>query len=140
MTASPSITILLVDDDGFVRAAIKNMLQRIGQFEVTPAGDGHAALEILQSARPDLILCDIGMTPMNGLEFVERLRAHAEPELRKLPIIMLTANNNGGTMLKAMKFGIAGYLLKPISAKQLHARIEAALKRQLPPASGEEVA
>lgn len=140
MTAAPSIRILLVDDDGFVRAAIKSMLQRIGQFEVTPARDGHDAFEILLSLKPDLILCDIGMTPMNGLEFVERLRTHADQEMRKLPIVMLTANGKGGTILKAMKFGIAGYLLKPISAKQLRARIETALKRQIPPSGAESVA
>jgi CheY-like chemotaxis protein len=140
MTAPPPIRILLVDDDGFVRSAIKSMLQRLGQFEVTTARDGYDALETLHALEPDLILCDIGMTPMDGLEFVENLRAHADPQMRAMPVVMLTANGKGGTILKAMKFGIVGYLLKPISAKQLRARIEAALKRRLPPAGAEKVA
>lgn len=133
MTLSPPTTILIIDDDGFVRATIKSMLQSIGQFEVMPARDGQAALEFIAGFKPDIVLCDIGMTPMNGLEFVERIRKHDDAQLRTLPIIMLTANGTEQMILKAMKFGIAGYLLKPISAKLLRERIESVLKKKIHP-------
>jgi two-component system chemotaxis response regulator CheY len=135
MRDAPPIKILIVDDDKFVRSAMVAMLQRIGPFQVTPASNGYDGLDALKSILPEVILCDIGMDGMSGLEFVERVRANEDAQIRAIPIIMLTVNGRGGMILKAMKFGIAGYLLKPVSAKQLCARIESVLKRQLGAAS-----
>jgi two-component system chemotaxis response regulator CheY len=80
------------------------------------------------------------MTPMNGLEVVERIRGHADAQIRATPIIMLTANGKEGTILKARKFGIAGYILKPISAKLLRERIEAVIKKKLRPPGATDAA
>jgi two-component system chemotaxis response regulator CheY len=129
MKAPVQRKILLVDDDSFVRSTIRSMLQIGGQFEVIPARDGQSALELFDSFKPELVLCDIGMTPMNGIELVERIRGHADPVLRDVPIIMLTANSKEATIVKTATFGIAGYILKPVSATQLRSRIEAVLNK-----------
>jgi DNA-binding response OmpR family regulator len=130
MSGPQPTKILIVDDDGFVRSTIKSMLQSTGQFEVVQARDGQTALELIDRVKPDLVLCDIGMTPMNGIELVQRIRKLPDYLLSTTPIIMLTANGKEKTIVKAMELKIAGYVLKPISAKQLRLRIEAVLDKQ----------
>ena len=65
--------ILIVDDEPFMRTTVKAMLRMIGRFLVMDATDGTDALAKVSSFKPDLIICDIGMTPMGGIEFVDRL-------------------------------------------------------------------
>jgi two-component system chemotaxis response regulator CheY len=127
MTAAPSKRILLVDDDSFMRSTIKRMLRVIGYGDVSEAGDGSTALSMVEECRPDLIICDIEMAPMRGLEFVEKLRRAEEPALRDTPVIMLTGDVNEATVRNAVKLGIRGYLAKPVSPKQLGARVAAVL-------------
>ena len=67
------------------------MLRRIGEFELDEAADGHAALEMLGSTRPDLVICDIRMQPMDGFDFLEQVRRHKDPERRATRIVLLTA-------------------------------------------------
>lgn len=128
--------ILLVDDEAFIRTTIKHMLRNVAQYgalQVFEARDGETALTLVRSSAPDLIICDIGMAPMSGLDFVKELRGLADPALRQTPVIMLTADANEGTVVEAMRVGANGYLLKPVSANQLRARMEATFKRTFPP-------
>jgi CheY-like chemotaxis protein len=125
--------ILIVDDEPFMRATIKHMLRSIGQFEVSEAGDGAAALTLVSEVEPELILCDIGMLPMSGLEFVRRLRGLDDPGLARTQVIMLTANAQERTVKDAARLAISGYLLKPVSPRRLGARMRALFE---PTASG----
>jgi DNA-binding NarL/FixJ family response regulator len=79
--------------------------------------------------RPHIIICDIEMLPTGGIEFVEKLHGHADPALRGTPVIMLTADRNEATIQTAARLRLAGYLVKPVSSKQLTDLVRTALKR-----------
>lgn len=115
--------ILVIDDEVFLRTTIRQQLRLLGAFEIQEAGTGNAALEAVGVFRPDVIFCDIDMQPMSGLEFVERLRAFEDECVRQTAVIMLTGNAHRETVTGALRLGISGYLIKPVSAKQLGLRI-----------------
>ncbi len=136
MTQAVVTRILLVDDEAFIRTTIKHMLRGMAAYrtlEVLDASNGATALELVRTSEPCLILCDVSMAPMSGLDFVKELRGLPDLWLRQIPVVMLTADAQEETVAKAMSLGANGYLLKPISTKQLHARIEATFKRVLSP-------
>ena len=125
MSALPYLRILILDDEPFMRRTIKAMLRVVGRFAVTEAGDGETALRLLPTARPDVVLCDISMEPMNGLQFVQRLRSHSDPRLRAMAVVMLTVHADEPTIQAVADLGINGYLVKPISPKLLGDRLGA---------------
>jgi two-component system chemotaxis response regulator CheY len=126
------LRILIVDDERFMRSTIKAALRVVGCLDIAEAADGETALRLVGEYKPDLVLCDIGMEPMTGLQFVKRLRNHANPALREIPIVMVTAHADASTVLKAADLGIAGYLVKPISPKQLEDRLRAIFRHRQP--------
>ncbi len=136
MSGPPTLRVLIVDDESFVRSTIKAILRVIGDFAVTEAGDGEAALALLEieSNRPDLVLCDLNMQPMGGLQFVGALRSHANPALRDIAVVMVTVHADELSVQNAVRLKIAGYLVKPISPKQLRDRLQAIFRdwRPLP--------
>jgi two-component system, chemotaxis family, chemotaxis protein CheY len=111
--------VLVVDDEPFMRRTIKAVLRMAGKFLVEEADDGDAALALLPTFKPDIVLCDVQM-----------LRGHREAALRDTPVIMLTGNPDEATVLNATRLKVSGYLVKPVSPKQLAARIEAALTKR----------
>lgn len=117
--------ILIVDDDRFMRKTLKTMLRVVGQFDYEEADDGAAALESVSAGRHDLVICDVGMTPMGGLEFVAKLRNHPDETLRTTPVIMFTADTKEATIRGAAQLRVDGYLVKPVSPKQLADRLRA---------------
>jgi CheY-like chemotaxis protein len=76
---------LVVDDDKVMMMFVVNILNRLGAGEVREAANGKSALAMVESFRPDVVLSDIHMSPMDGIEFVRQLRAHPVAELRKTP-------------------------------------------------------
>jgi two-component system chemotaxis response regulator CheY len=114
-------SILIVDDDAFMRMTVRTIVGSVGRFVFEEAGDGAEALEKLAMFRPDLVLCDIGMAPMGGLAFVEALRGQADPALRDIRVVMLTADATESTIVTAGRLQISGYLLKPVSPKRVSA-------------------
>ena len=126
-----TIKILLVEDEPFMCATLKWMLRGLGRPDVSQAADGLAAFAILRSGyRPDLIMCDVQMEPMDGLTFMRHLRGMSELELAETPAIMLTATSDGQTVREALDLGNTDYLLKPVSPKLLAEHIEASLARK----------
>jgi CheY-like chemotaxis protein len=121
--------ILVVDDERFMRTTIKSMLRAAGYFNVDEAADGAAALSTIDVFRPHLVLCDVAMSPMGGIEFVEKLRCHTDEARRGTRVIMLTANANEETVHLAKRLQLDGYLLKPVSSKQLGALVGTVLGR-----------
>ena len=88
-------------------------------IQMEEAADGESALALVDSFRPHVVLCDVGMAPMNGFAFLEKLRSHHDEALRQTPVVMLTADASEGTVRAAMKLKPAGYLVKPVSPKKM---------------------
>jgi len=120
-----SLRVMVVDDEPFMRTTMKATLRAVGRFVVTEAADGATALAALPETRPDVVLCDINMEPMGGLQFVEHLRSLPDPGVRETPVVMITVHADVGTVTDAGHLHISGYLIKPVSPKQLGDRLRA---------------
>jgi len=116
--------ILLIDDEEIVRRAVRKMLAQFGATNVAEASDGEQALGTFERFRPDLVLCDVHMKPLGGLEFVAAMR---ERFGKRTPVIVVTSDKSVDTVAEARKNGVAGYLLKPMNALDLRIRVEHAL-------------
>jgi two-component system chemotaxis response regulator CheY len=124
---------LVVEDNDFIRGVIVKMLRGENLQEVAEATDGKAAIRLLrQGMRPDFIICDIKMAPIDGLEFVEFIRNDAELRRHNTPVIILTANPMKDNVLKARSYGVEAFLVKPVSRDNLLARIEHVLTNRRP--------
>ena len=115
--------ILLVDDDPRLRDLVRLALERAG-FAVIAAADGRAALTQASREAPDLVILDIGLPEMDGLETCRRLRAGSE-----VPILFLTARDDEIDRVLGFEMGADDYVTKPFSPRELVARVKAILKR-----------
>ena len=97
--------VLIVDDDRFIRSTLRSVLHAIGRFNIQEAEDGDAGLVSVDSFRPDVVLCDVDMPNMGGLEFVALLRAH--PAIRDTPVVMLTGHAEQNTVADAARLKIS---------------------------------
>jgi two-component system, chemotaxis family, chemotaxis protein CheY len=124
------IRVLVVDDNDFMRDLVASMLREIGFREIFHAADGEAALAKTKEVDPGLIICDVDMEPMNGLDFVEQLRRHAAPPpTPPTPVILLTAHSEAEIVQRAIKLGVSAYVVKPVKRNQLEARIVTVLEK-----------
>ena len=119
-------TILVVDDEQDLLDLIEYNLKKEG-FSVLKAENGLEALETAREQNPDLVLLDIMMPKMDGLEVCEKMRSDAE--LRHIPIIFLTARGDEKTEVEGLDLGADDYVTKPISTTKLISRIKAVLRR-----------
>jgi DNA-binding NarL/FixJ family response regulator len=117
--------ILCVDDDGAVAEMVADELTARG-FEVTVAHDGHEGFVSILKTTPDLVLCDVNMPVMSGLEVLERLNALA-PRLGRTPFVFLTALSDRDSELRARRLGADDYVTKPIDFDMLEMIINARL-------------
>ena len=122
----PDATVLLVDDEPDLVELIEYALTAEG-FRVLTASNGAEGLALAEAERPDLIVLDIMMPRMNGIELTERLRENGQ--LRLTPIIMLTARTGEGDEVAGLEAGADDYLPKPVSPRRLVSRIRALLRR-----------
>lgn len=120
--------ILVVDDDRLMRTFVANSLLRLGIQDVHECEDGSGGLVAASKLKPDLILTDIHMEPMNGLEFVKRLRLLSNQAIANTKVIFMSADASKETLGAALPLGILGYIVKPPKLEALQAKIEAALK------------
>jgi two-component system response regulator ResD len=127
-------TILIVDDEPTIVEVVGLYLQREG-FRVLSAGDGVSALEIVEQQRPDLVVLDLMLPGLGGLEVARRLRAGGT-----LPIIMLTARGEETDRVVGLELGADDYVTKPFSSRELVARVKAVLRRTQPAAAAPEPA
>jgi two-component system, OmpR family, alkaline phosphatase synthesis response regulator PhoP len=126
-------TILVVEDEEDIRELLKYNLEKEG-YQVTVAATGEEALQTVRSRRPDLILLDLMLPGMDGLEVCRRIRG--ENQSQHLPIIMLTAKGEEADIVTGLELGADDYITKPFSPRVLLARLRAALRRRsqaLPP-------
>ena len=115
--------ILVVDDERMVTEVVERYLAREG-YEVRLAAEGNEALSIAHEWSPDLIVLDLMLPGVDGLEVCRRLRANAH-----LPIIMLTARGEESDRIVGLEMGADDYIVKPFSPRELVARIKAVLRR-----------
>jgi len=116
--------ILIVDDDPHAVEILTLMLGREG-YNCASATSGAAALDRLHNGPTDVILLDVMMPEMDGLQVCERLRQ--DEALREIPVILLTAKDDMETRSRGMTLGVSEYLTKPINKRELFVRIEAQL-------------
>ena len=125
-------TILVVDDEPTIVEVVELYLLREG-FKVLTAADGNAALDAVQQQRPDLVVLDLMLPGMSGLDVTRQLRTGGA-----LPIIMLTARGEEADRIVGLELGADDYVVKPFSAREVVARIRAVLRRTDSPGEPEE--
>jgi two-component system, OmpR family, alkaline phosphatase synthesis response regulator PhoP len=125
--------ILVVDDEPKIVQLVRDYLERAG-FAVSTARDGNEALMRAHSERPDLIVLDLGLPGLDGLEVTRRLRRDSG-----VPIIMLTARHEETDKVVGLELGADDYVTKPFSPRELEARVRAVLRRQAPAADAEVI-
>ena len=116
-------TILVVDDEPKISKLVRDYLERAG-FNVLVAADGKVALSLARTEKPDLVVLDLGLPHMDGLDVTRELR-----KLSNLPIIMLSARSEESDKLIGLELGADDYITKPFSPKELVARVRVALRR-----------
>ena len=116
-------TILVVDDEPKIVRLARDYLEQAG-FAVVTAGDGPGALAAVRAAKPDLIVLDLGLPELDGLDVTRLVRKESS-----VPIIMLTARGEETDKLVGLELGADDYMVKPFSPKELVARVRAVLRR-----------
>ena len=122
--------ILAVDDEAGILRLIRLELTSQG-FRVIIANDGEEALRLAEQQRPDIVVLDIVMPDMSGLEVMRRLR-----ERMSVPIILLTAKDHDEDKVRGLELGADDYLVKPFNPEELSARVRAVLRRGFRPSAG----
>jgi DNA-binding response OmpR family regulator len=117
------MTVLVVDDEPRIVQLVRDYLEH-GGFSVLTASDGPSALRSARTARPDLVILDLGLPGLDGLDVARALRRDGE-----VPLIMLTARSDESDKLVGLELGADDYLTKPFSPKELVARVRAVLRR-----------
>lgn len=110
--------VLVVEDSGTVRQQVRTALMT-GEFDVVEATDGVEGLDRLETAAPSVVICDVSMPRMNGIEMIEKIQASG----RVVPIIMLTADGHPDFVRRARAAGAKGWIVKPFDPAMLAAAV-----------------
>jgi len=121
--------ILIIDDEEDFGYFVKLNLQSSNEYCVSVATDGMAGLKIAEETRPNVILLDIMMPKMSGLQVLRRLRA--EKATRNIPVIMLTAMRDHDSIVEAMESSSEMYIVKPIEMEALNYKIQSVMKSHM---------
>jgi two-component system, OmpR family, KDP operon response regulator KdpE len=132
MTQTP-IRILVVDDESAIRRALRPPLIELG-FQVIDVSRGEEALQMLRAGGVDVVLLDVNMPGIGGIETLRRIRAFAP----RLPILMLTVRDAEEEKVEALELGADDYVTKPFSMRELIARIRTAVRRARAPIRAED--
>jgi two-component system KDP operon response regulator KdpE len=128
-----AIRVLIVDDEAAIRRALRPPLAELG-FQVTEASRGEEALQLLHTGNIDVVLLDINMPGIGGIETLRRIRAIAP----RLPVLMVTVREGEEEKVEALELGADDYITKPFSIRELIARIRTAVRRVHAPARAED--
>ena len=124
-----ALDVLVVDDSAAIRKILVRVLTQtdleLGQ--ILEAGDGAEALQSLEAREAGLVLCDINMPNMDGIEFLTAVRA--KPEWSSVPVIMVTIDGSQSRVEEALRLGAQGYVRKPFTADQVKEKIATCLAR-----------
>ena len=128
--------ILVIEDEEPIRELLKLTLESAGYSSIYMAANGEDGLRLAQARLPDLILLDLMLPEIDGLEVCRRLKR--EPETATIPVVMLTAKGEESDIVAGLELGADDYITKPFSPKVLVARIRAVLRRNRRGMAGEE--
>src|SRR5580704_6958544 len=120
-----SAKVLIVEDDRLIRRLLRSVLPARG-FTVTEAETGTAALDLIKTEAPDLIVLDIGLPDINGLDLLRHVRGESN-----VPIVVLSYTGAVTTKVEALESGASDYVTKPFNADELAARLRVALRHRL---------
>ena len=124
--------VLVVDDSAAIRKILQRVLRQIGMaiHTIHEAGDGQEALTVLGAQNVDLVLSDINMPIMDGLQLLAKLKASAE--WRHIPVVMITTESGDTRVGEALRLGAAGYVPKPFTADQVKQKLAGILEPPRP--------
>lgn len=124
MEFSKKIRVLIADDESLISDVIQQRLEESGYAVAGRAGNGQQAVELAQSARPDIILMDIRMPVMDGVEAARRIRGIDKHDAASVPIVAMTANAMDEDRKMSRDAGMNGHLAKPIDVDELQRVLE----------------
>lgn len=119
---SAATRFLVVDDFSTMRRVVRSVLNELGYTNVVEAEDGKSALPILKQGGIDFLVTDMNMPGMPGIELLKAVRA--DPQLAKLPVLLVTAEAKREQILEAARAGVNGYIVKPFTAQVMKEKIE----------------
>lgn len=119
--ANPNTKFLVVDDFSTMRRIVRNLLKELGYTNVDEAEDGVVALSKLKGGNFEFVVSDWNMPNMDGLDLLKHIRA--DPELSKLPVLMVTAEAKKENIIAAAQAGANGYVVKPFTAATLDEKL-----------------
>jgi two-component system chemotaxis response regulator CheY len=124
--------VLVVDDSAAIRKILQRVLRQTGMAirTIHEAGDGQEALEVMNAHKVDLVLTDINMPKMDGLQFLASVKASAQ--WRQVPVVMITTEGGETKVGEAVKLGAAGYVRKPFTADQIKEKLAGILESARP--------
>ena len=131
MTRTPRV--LVVEDEYDIAVLVKHALERAGDAQVELVASGDVAIRVATEDPPDLVILDLNLPVLSGVEVCRVLRAR--PETANVAIIMLTARTAEGDRVSGLDMGADDYVTKPFSLRELSARVRAVMRRQTPPAA-----
>lgn len=121
-------SILIVEDSSTMRALIASTLEDLGDCDITEAASGFEALKILPARQFDLIITDINMPDINGLELVNFVKKH--PTYKETPLIIVTTEKSAEDRKKGMALGADTYITKPFETEDLQSAVKALLNKE----------
>jgi len=127
--AFEALKVLIIEDKEHMRALLRRLLNHIGVRITHEAPDGTAALEMLPTLECDLILSDLSMAPMDGLEFAYKVRSASNPRAASIPIIMISGYTERAKIEAARDAGVNEFLAKPVTPQSLISRITEIMER-----------
>jgi DNA-binding response OmpR family regulator len=128
--------VVVVEDEQDVAQLIKHALERTREVDLTIVGAGDAALKVIADTEPDLIILDLNLPVLDGMEVLRILRSR--PNTAAVPVIILTARASEGDRVAGLELGADDYVTKPFSLRELVARVRAVLRRRQSPATSSE--
>lgn len=126
------LSILIVDDNQYMRKIVRNLLVNIGVRKVYEASDGIAGLDAIRIVTPDIVILDWELPLLNGAEFVRIVRSPGAFPVPDVPIIMLSSHGERWRVVEAVRLGVNEYLRKPVSAQALLDRMTSIVARPRP--------
>ncbi len=122
-----NMKILIVDDFSTMRRIVKNLLRDLGFTNTQEADDGQTALPMLQTGDFDFLVTDWNMPGMQGIDLLKNVRA--DPSLKDLPVLMVTAEAKREQIVEAAQAGVNGYIVKPFPAGTVKEKIDKIFER-----------
>jgi two-component system, chemotaxis family, chemotaxis protein CheY len=127
MSNHTELKFLIVDDFSTMRRIVRGLLREMGCLNAEEAEDGAAALALLKAGKFDFVVSDINMPNMNGFELLKAIKG--DPELRHIPVLMVTAEARKEDIVLAAQTGAAGYIVKPFTKATLEEKLQKIMQK-----------